>query len=328
MKICIFGAGAIGGYIGAHLARLPDIEVTCIARGANLDAIRRTGLMVEGPDESFAVPVSATDDTGSLGPQDYVFVTLKQQQLVGAADAIAPLLGPGTAVLPPTTGIPYWYGHGDPTFPAAKRALLDPQGEIARTIDPSRVIGCVYFVATTLIAPGVVHHDGIRARFPLGEPDGEKSPRTLRLAEAMERAGLRAPVVRDIRSWLWLKMISSLCWNPVATLTRGTMGAMLADERVMSTVRTMMEEAYAVAGAAGVSVAAPIDSLIKSVQAAPGHKMSMLEDFENGRPLEIGVLSDAIGIMRDITGVKTPTIDAVMSLANSLDRNINLSGHC
>lgn len=323
MKICIFGAGAIGGYIAAHLARLPDMEVTCVARGANLDAIRTNGLIIKLPEETFTSFVRATDDTSTLGPQDYVFVTLKQQQLVGATPAIVPLLGSDTVVLPPTTGIPYWYGHGNPSFPAAGTELLDPHGAIARLIPPSQVLGCVYFVATTLVAPGIIHNDGIMARFPLGEPDGEISDRVRRLADAMERSGLRAPVVSDIRNWLWLKMISSLCWNPVATLTRGAMGQMLNNKGVMQVVRTMMAEAYAVAEASGVSVAAPAESLITGILAAPDHKMSMLEDLENGRPLEIGAIAESIGLMRDITQIATPTIDTVMSLATSLANNLD-----
>jgi 2-dehydropantoate 2-reductase len=314
MKICMFGAGAIGAFIGGYLARLPDVQVSCVARGAHLDAIRRNGVTVEGPEGRFTVQVTATDDPSELGPQDYVFITLKQQQVEAALDSMRPLLGPETAVLPPTTGIPYWYFHGNAKFPGHRLETLDPGGRQWAALPPERVIGCVYLVATEVTAPGVIHYDGAWLQFPLGEPDGSQSPRVQRLSDALERSGLRAPVASDIRGWIWLKMISSLCWNPVATLTLATFGQMIEEPRIFALVTRMMAEADAVAAAFDITLPLSTEARIGGARSAPQHKMSMLQDLERGRPLEIDPLADSIKAMRELVGLETPTIDAVTAL--------------
>jgi 2-dehydropantoate 2-reductase len=316
MRICIFGAGAIGGFVAAHLARVGGLEVSVVARGAQLEAIREHGLRVVTPQGGFAVRVMATDDAAALGPQDVVFIALKQHQLTAALPALAALLGPQTTVVPPTTGIPYWYFHGLPGRHAGRQIdRLDPGGAQWRTLAPERAVGCVYWVATEVVEPGVIHHDGKLLRFPIGEPDGAASPRLQRLADAMNAAGLNAQIVPDIRAWIWAKMISSLSWNPLAVLTGATLDRLTAQAQVLAVVRRMMREAEQVAEALGVE-RWPItaEERIAAARNAGAHRMSMLQDWTQGRPLEIDVLTDSIAAMRELAGVATPTIDEVYAL--------------
>ena len=201
MKICIYGAGAIGGYIAGHLAAVPGVEVSVVARGAHLAAIREKGLRVITPERDQTVRVRATDDAAELGPQDYVFITLKSHQVTPALASMRPLLGDHTAVLPPTTGIPYWYFHGlEGPYAGRRLDRLDPGGAQWETLDPARVIGCVYWVGTESPAPGVARQDGGGASLPIGEPDGSRSERLIaaRRGHEAERAA-RADAQRHPR---------------------------------------------------------------------------------------------------------------------------------
>ena len=316
MKICVFGAGAIGGFVAAHLAQVHGMQVSVVARGEHLAAIRAGGLNVTSPQGTLQATVRATDRADELGVQDIVFIALKQHQLPAALPALTPLIGPSTTVVPPTTGIPYWYFHGLPG-PHGNQPIerLDPGGAQWRTLGPQRAIGCVYWVATEVVRPGVVHHDGRLLRFPIGEPDGRESPRLLALADAMNAAGLNAPIVPDIRAWIWAKMISSLSWNPLAVLTGATLDRLCAQPAVVALVRQLMREAEQLAEALGIG-AWPIttEERIAAARQAGAHKMSMLQDRERGRPLEIDVLTESIGAMAELTGRATPTIDAVYAL--------------
>ena len=316
MKLCIFGAGAIGGYLATHLAQVDGLEVSVVARGEHLAAIRRNGLAIESPRGTLRARVRATDRPQELGAQDVVILALKSHQVTPALDGVQALLGPHTAVVPPTTGIPYWYFHGLPG-PHRNRQIerLDPQGRQWQALPPERVIGCVYWVASEVTAPGVIHHDGSLSRFPIGEPDGSSSERVLRLAAALKGAGLDAPVVPDIRAWIWAKMISSLCWNPVATLTLATLSEMNARPEVVAIVRSMMSEADALAQRLGVQqMPISIEQRTTAARNAGDHKMSMLQDLERGRALELDVLVDSIEAMREIAQSPTPTIDTVYAL--------------
>ena len=268
-----------------------------------------------GPDTAFGVKLLATDCPEELGSQDYVFVTLKSHQMASALDGIATLIGPQTTVVPPTTGIPFWYFHGQ-NGPFANRRLdaLDPGGRQWDVLGAERALGCVYWVATEVETPGVIRHDGAGASFPIGEPDGTISPRLERLAGAMREGGLQAPTTDNIRGWLWIKMISSLCWNPVATLGHATLGQLHEQPDAVDIVRRMMVEAEAVATALGVTLPIAREKRIAATRRAGGHKMSMLQDLERGRPLEIDALADSITTMRNIVGVRTPTIDLVLTL--------------
>ena len=327
MKICIFGAGAIGGYLAAHLGAVPGVDVSVVARGAHLQAIQRDGLRLVSPDAQRTVMLRATDRAADLGPQDLVIIALKSHQVTAALPDIVQLLGPDTAVMPPTTGIPYWYFYGLPG-PLADRRLeqLDPQGQQWATLAPARVLGCVYWVATEVTQPGVIHHDGRLSRFPMGEPDGTFSPRMTRVANVFKAAGLEAPVVPDIRAWIWTKMISSLCWNPIAVLTDGTLSDMNARSGVVGIVRRMMAEADALALSLGVQrMPLSVDERIAAACNAGDHKMSMLQDVERGRPLEIGVLMDSIAAMKALVSVDTPTLDDVYALLQLRAQKLGLA---
>lgn len=315
MKVCIYGAGAIGGFIAGHLATVPGVEVSVIARGAHLAAIREKGLRVITPERDQTVRIHATDNAAELGPQDYVFITLKAHQVTPALAAMRPLLGAETAVLPPTTGIPYWYFHGLEGPHADRRVeRLDPGGLQWEALDPERVIGCVYWLGAEAPAPGVARQDGGIASLPVGEPDGTRSARVLRLAEVMRQAGLHAPVRADIRGEIWIKMINSLCWNPVAVLTMATLGEIGVRTELVALVRRMLTEAEAVATTLGATIPVPMEKRVAATIRLTGHKMSMLQDLERGRPLEIDVLRDSIVAMRELAGVETPTIDALLDL--------------
>jgi 2-dehydropantoate 2-reductase len=316
MRLCIYGAGAIGGFVAARLAQVPGLQLSVVARGAHLQAIREHGLRLRTPQGELHAAVSATDDPATLGPQDLVFIALKQHQVPAALPGLQTLLGPDTALVPPTTGIPYWYFHGLPG-PHGGRPIeaLDPGAAQWRTLGPQRAIGCVYWVATEVVEPGVVHHDGKLLRFPIGEPDGSRSPRLQRLADAMAAAGLNPEPVSDIRAWIWAKMISSLSWNPIAVLTGATLDRLTADPQVLTLVREVMREAETVAEALGIAQW-PIttEQRIAAARNAGAHRMSMLQDWDRGRPLEIDVLADSIAAMRDLAGVATPAIDRLYAL--------------
>jgi 2-dehydropantoate 2-reductase len=315
MKVCIYGAGAIGGFIAGHLATVPGVEVSAVARGAHLAAIREKGLRVITPTRDQTVHIRATNNAAELGPQDYVFITLKAHQVLPALEAMRPLLGPETAVLPPTTGIPYWYFHGLEGPHAGRRVeRLDPGGRQWQALDPARAIGCVYWLGAESPAPGVAHQDGGIASLPIGEPDGTRSERVLRLAEAMKQGGMYAPVRADIRGEIWIKMINSLCWNPVAVLTMATLGEIGARPELVALVRRMITEAEAVTTALGATIPVHMEKRIAATVGLSAHKMSMLQDLERGRPLEIDVLRDSIVAMRELAGIETPTIDVLLDL--------------
>lgn len=316
MRICVFGAGAIGGFVAAHLARMPGLEVSVIARGAHLAAIRDRGLTVQTPSGAWHARVAASDRAADLGPQDCVFIALKQHQVAAALPELVALLGPRTSVVPPTTGIPYWYFHGLAGAHGGRPVeALDPGAAQWHTLGPERAIGCVYWVATEVVEPGVIHHDGKLLRFPIGEPDGRTSPRLQVLADVMNAAGLNATIVPDIRAWIWAKMISSLTWNPLAVLTTTTLDRLVASPEVLRIVRRMMREAEAVAEALGIgSWPITIDERIAAARQAGAHRMSMLQDWQRGRSLEIDVLVDSIAAMRALASLATPTIDELYAL--------------
>ena len=314
MKVCIYGAGAIGGHIGAHLVR-GGAEVSLIARGPHLAAMQANGLTVTSADGVFTVPVNATDDPASLSPQDYVFITLKSHQVDGVLEKMQPLLGPETAVIPPTTGIPWWYFYGLKGEHANRRSeLLDPGGRQWDLIGPERALGCAFWTAAEVVEPGVIHQDGLRSAYPIGEPDGSKSPRLVALVEAMTAGGLHAPLQTDIRGQIWTKMINSLCWNQAAFLTEAINGAFQDAPDVVAVVRRMMVEMEAVAEALGATIPVPMEKRITMTVKATDHTMSMLQDLQRGRPIEIDVLADSVRAMAEIADLPTPTVDALLAL--------------
>jgi 2-dehydropantoate 2-reductase len=223
MKICIYGAGAIGGFLGAALARVPELEVTLIARGPHFAAIRERGLTITDRGQAFTVRPAATEDPEEAGPQDFVVVCLKAHQAWQAADRMAPLLGPETAVATCQNGVPWWYFHRlEGPFEGLRLASVDPGDRQWAAIGPERAIGCVSYAAAEITAPGVIHNV-FGDKFVLGEPAGGVSARCRRLSAAIESAGLKAPILERIRDEIWLKLWGNLCFNPISALTRATL---------------------------------------------------------------------------------------------------------
>jgi len=313
MKICIYGAGAIGGYLGAQLAQT-DCEVTMIARGPHLGAMRDNGLTLLIGDEKRKVDVACTDDPATIGPQDYVIITLKAHSVAPIVDQIAPLLGTDTAVVTAQNGILWWYFYGLPgPWENYHPESTDPDGQIWRAIGPERAIGCVVYPSCQIVAPGVVRHISGN-RFMLGEPDGSKSDRVLALAKVLTDAGLKAPVRTKIRDDIWLKLWGNATFNPVSALTYATLEQMATDSDVRALIREMMLECEQVASKLGVRFPVDIESRIEGAGKVGAHKTSMLQDLENGRPLEIDALVGVVAEFGRLVSVPTPMIDTILAL--------------
>lgn len=313
MKICIYGAGAIGGLLGARLA-LAGEEVTLIARGAHLAAMRKRGLTLLMEGETLVARPACTDTPVEAGPQDYVIVTLKAPAVPAIAPLMAPLLGPETAVVTAMNGIPWWYFYRLPgPFENRSLASVDPDGALWRAIPPERAVGCVVYPAAEIVEPGVVRHT-YGNRFMLGEPDGSKSARAVRLSEALTRAGFKAPVRPRIRDDIWVKLWGNLSFNPVSALTHATLAAIAGDPGTRAVVRRMMVEAESVGEALGVKFGVDVETRIGWAADVGEHRTSMLQDLESGRPMEIDALVTAVAEMGDLVGIDTPFIDTVLAL--------------
>ncbi|MDQ2705930.1 MAG: 2-dehydropantoate 2-reductase [Pseudomonadota bacterium] len=318
MKIAIFGAGAIGGYVAAKLAAAGRVDLSVLARGAHLDAMRGSGLRLIEDGVEKTVPVKAASDADELGTQDYVVLALKAHSVGPALSQFAPLIGENTAVVTMQNGVPWWYFYRlKGPFEGTRIEAVDPGGAVWDAIGPQRVIGSVVYPAAEVDAPGLIRHiDG--RRFSLGEPSGEKSERITRLAEEFVAAGLQAPVRQDIRSEIWLKLWGNLSFNPISALTGSTLAAIVSDEGTRTLARNMMLEAQTIAEALGVSFPVPVDKRIKGAGDVGAHKTSMLQDLERGRPMEIDALVTAVQELGRLTGKATPTIDAVLPLVRRL----------
>ncbi len=319
MKIAVVGAGAIGGYLGARLA-LAGEDVTFIARGANLQAIRQGGfrLIEEDGSERVATDVRAEQDMAQAGPQDYVLLTLKAHQVSAVARNLRGLFGPQTAVVTMQNGIPWWYFHrlgGE--YEGRPVTMVDPDGSIAASIENERIIGSVVYPASDLVAPGVVKViEG--NRFSLGEPDNGKSERAVRLSEALTRAGFKAPVSSDLRSEIWLKLWGNLIFNPVSALTHATLAGICRFPLTRELADRTMREAQSVAEKLGVRFRISIDKRIAGAEAVGEHKTSMLQDVERGRALELDALLGSVVELARMTATPTPSIDAIYACASLL----------
>ncbi|HEY5633365.1 MAG TPA: 2-dehydropantoate 2-reductase [Burkholderiaceae bacterium] len=319
MKIAVVGAGAIGGYLGARLA-LSGEDVTFIARGANLEAIRANGLRLIEQDgsERVARNVRVEQDTARAGAQDYVLLALKAHQAAAVAASMPALYGERTAVVTMQNGVPWWYFHKlGGQFDGRPVTRVDPDGTLAAHIPGERVIGSVVYPASELVAPGVVKViEG--NRFSLGEPDNSKSERALELSEALTRAGFKAPVSSDLRSEIWLKLWGNLTFNPVSALTHATLARICRFPLTRDLAASMMREAQTVAEALGVRFRISIDKRIAGAEAVGEHKTSMLQDVERGRSLELEALLGAVVELARMTSTATPHIDAVYACASLL----------
>jgi 2-dehydropantoate 2-reductase len=323
MKIAIIGAGAIGGYLGARLALAGD-DVTLLVRGANLQAISAHGMKLIQTDgtELVARNVHATNDYRAAGVHDVVVLAMKAHQLDAVADDVPLLCGPDTVIVPMQNGIPYWYFHkaGGP-FQDHNLRSVDPSGRIGRAISPDRVIGCVVYPASELVAPGVVRHiEG--DRFPLGELDGSLSARAQRVSDAFVRAGFKAPLLDNIRAEIWLKLWGNLVFNPVSALTRATLEGIARFEPTRELAARMMAEAQAVAAKLGITFRVSIERRIAGAEKVGAHKTSMLQDVEAGREPEVEALVGSVVELARLTETPTPHIDAVYALTRLLGRSM------
>ena len=324
MKIAIIGAGAIGGLVGARLA-LAGEDVTFIVRGRNLEALRERGLKLITPDgmEHTALHVKATADCAEAGPQDVVIPAMKAHQLEAVVDALPHLLGPDTTIVPMQNGIPYWYfqKHGGPHEGTRVRSV-DPQGRIAAGIDADRVLGCIVYPASVLVAPGVVRHiEG--DRFPLGELDGRvDTERVRRIAACFTEAGFKAPVLDDIRAEVWLKLWGNLSFNPISSLTHSTLVDICQYPLTRELAADMMREAQAVAHKLGIAFRVPLERRIAGAEKVGRHKTSMLQDVEAGHELEVDALLGSVVELARLTDTPTPHIDSVYALVKLLARTM------
>jgi len=323
MKIAVVGAGAIGGFVGAKLA-LAGEDVTFMVRGANLDAIRANGfrLVMHDGTEQVARNVKASNDYAATGPQDVVILATKAHQLDAVAENVPKLLGPGTSVVTMQNGVPYWYfhRHGGPLAGTRVRSV-DPTGVIGENIPAEQVIGCVVYPATELVAPGVVRHiEG--DRFPIGELDGSTTPRVQRIADAFTRAGLKSPVLDDIRSEIWLKLWGNLTFNPISALSRATLVDICQYPPTRALAAAMMAEAQAVGAKLGITFRVTIDKRIAGAERVGRHKTSMLQDIEAEREPEIEALVGSVVELARLTDTPTPHIDSVYALVKLLAASI------
>ena len=323
MKICIYGAGAIGGYLGAKLAQT-DADVSLIARGPHLEAMRNDGLRLNMADEQIISHPTCTDDPSELGHQDFVIVTLKAHSVLGVVPAMQPLLGPDTAVVTAVNGVPWWYFYKQPSDIAPEHegkrlTAVDPGNAQWDGIGPERAIGCVVYPACEIAAPGVIQHINGN-RFTLGEPSGEKTDRVEALSKALIAAGFKAPVRPRIRDDIWVKLWGNLCFNPISALTHATLDVIATEAGSKSLARKMMLEAQTIGEKLGVKFGVDVDKRMAGAAAVGAHKTSMLQDLEQGRPMEIDALVTAVQELGQLVDLPTPTIDLVLTLVQQRAR--------
>jgi 2-dehydropantoate 2-reductase len=319
MKICIYGAGAIGAHIGV-LMKLAGIDVSLIARGAHLAAIKENGLKLQIGGEEKVARMPASANPADLGSQDFVVVALKSHQAWEVAEQMQSLFGPDTAVVTAQNGIPWWYFYGL-EGPYANRQLesVDPGGRQWRVIGPERAIGCTVYPAAEVVAPGVVRHV-YGERYGLGEPTGRETPRIRALADAFAAAGLKPKIDPEIRNDIWLKLWGNLCFNPISALTRATLDVVATDPGTRQVARRMMEEAELIALRLGASFRVNIERRIDGAASVGKHRTSMLQDLEKGRPIELDALLTVVQELGRVVMVATPTIDTVLALTQLMGR--------
>ena len=320
MKLCVFGAGAIGGLMAAKLAAKGDAEVTVIARGPHLAAMQARGLTLRSEGQEITVPVRAVASAAEAGPQDYVVVTLKAHSLPGAAQQMQPLLGPETAIVSAVNGIPWWYFHKLPgPFEGRVVESVDPGGVVTRLLPPERAIGCIVYPAAEVPEPGVIEHS-YGDRFTLGEPDGSRSARVNTLSEALIAAGFKAPVRPKIRDEIWVKLWGNMAFNPISALTTATLDVLIADDGQRGVARAMMLEGQAVAERLGIRFVIDVDKRIAGGAEVGAHKTSMLQDLERGRPMEIDALLGSVVELAELVEVPVPTCRTVLALLRARGR--------
>lgn len=313
MKICIFGAGAIGGYMGAKLAEA-GADVSLVARGPHLAAMQANGLTLIEDGQPKTLPVTVSENPEDLGPQDYVIVTLKAHSVPPVVDKMQPLIGEDTTIVSGVNGVPWWYFHkigGD--LEGTRLESVDPGNAQWDGFGPDNVLGCVVYPAAEVSEPGVIKHiEG--NRFSLGEPSGERSERAMQLSKALSAAGLKAPVRPKIRDEIWVKLWGNLSFNPISALTHATLDVLCTDPGTRDVARNMMLEAQTIAESLGVKFPIDVDRRIQGGADVGAHRTSMLQDLDAGRPMEIDALIGSVQELGRVTGTPTPTIDTVLAL--------------
>ena len=326
MKICVVGAGAIGGFMGARLAQ-QNHEVSLIARGPHLAAIKTNGLkLIQEGEEIVAKNVTATDDIADLGEQDLVLMALKSHQIGAVLDKLPKLIGPDTVMVTLQNGIPWWYFQklaGE--YENRTVETSDQGGVLAGAIDPDILIGCIAYPAATISEPGVIKHiEGIR--FPIGELDGSQSERAQKISEAFIEAGFKSPVLDDIRSEIWLKLWGNLTFNPISAMTHATLEAICQFPLTRETAATMMSEAQQVAEKLGAGFRVSLERRIEGAEKVGKHKTSMLQDVEAGKPLEIDGMLGVVIELAEMTNTQVPTLKAVYACVSLLNHTMAEQG--
>jgi len=319
MRFAIVGAGAIGAFVGAMLARSGE-DVTLIARGPHLKAMQDHGVRVRGSIGDFQTKPLATDDPSAVGTVDVVLLTLKAHSLTGMAPKLSPLIGAGTTVVSAQNGIPWWYfyRHGS-EWEGTRLDSVDPGDIINRSIDPSLVIGCIVYPSTIIIEPGIVEHiEG--TRFAIGEPDGSKSDRCRRIADTFIKAGLRCPIRTDIRHDMWVKLMGSVAFNPISALTRATLAEIVGHRETRALASAIMLEAEAVARGLGVDIGISIEQRLDGAEKVGQHKTSMLQDIESGRPPELEAIVGSVVELGTKMGLDLPATKAVYACVKLLTK--------
>ncbi len=327
MKIAVVGAGSIGGFVGGWLAAAGE-DVTFIARGANLAAIRASGMRVIGEHgkETVARNARAVESAADAGAQDVVVLAVKAHQVGAVVGTVQHLCDADTPIITMQNGVPWWYfqRYGG-QYEGTPIQAADPDGAIAHAIDPARIIGSVVYPAAVLEAPGVVRVLEGR-RITLGELDGSTTPRIERIAAAFTRAGFKAPITDDIRGEIWLKMWGNLSFNPISALTHATLVDLLEFPLTRELSAEMMREAEAIAAKLGVTFRIGIDKRLAGAERVGAHKTSMLQDVEAGRPMEIEALVGAVVELGRLTSTPTPHVDAVYACARLLAQTLAVTG--
>ena len=324
MKICIFGAGAIGGYMGAKLAQA-GAKVSLVARGPHLAAIKDKGLtLAEADRDPVTVKINASENPADLGPQDYVIVTLKAHSVPAVVPKMQPLIGRNTTIVSGVNGVPWWYFHKIGTdLEGTRLESVDPDNTQWDGFGPDRVLGCVVYPAAEVSKPGTIKHiEG--NRFSLGEPDGSKSERAVALSQALSAAGLKAPVRPRLRDEIWVKLWGNLSFNPISALTHATLDVLCTDSGTRAVAKGMMLEAQEIAEKLGVKFPIDVERRIDGGAAVGSHRTSMLQDLDAGRPMEIDALIGSVQELGHLTKTPTPTIDTVLALIRLRARTAGL----
>ncbi len=312
-SICVFGAGAIGGYLAAKL-EAAGTPVSIVARGLHLEAVQSRGLVLQSGRARITTRPNAVAHGSAIGPQDYLVITLKAHSLESALPQLAPLVGPGTTIVSAVNGVPWWYTYGLPApFTNRRVTAVDPEGSLCAALPPSQCLGAIVYPAATVPEPGVIDHT-YGDRFSLGEPSGERSARADTLSTLMIAAGLKAPVRPRIRDELWVKLWGNMALNPLSALTTATLDVLTADPGTRAVARAMMLEGQAVAEALGVRFAIDVEKRLQGAAEVGRHKTSMLQDLELGRPLEIEAILGAVVEMAGWVALPTPISQAMLAL--------------